>query len=233
MKALILDNAVDHSVYNPILHWRNFLDIPFETFRASEGQLPEDLSGFTHVIITGSEASIMDDHVWSLNEEVVIRRSVDEGKVVLGSCYGHQLLAKSLFGKSVVRKSETPEIGWDFLQLISHDELLGDAGSLLPVLLIHFDEVQNLPKKDVDIIATTKKCEIQNFKLKGKPVWGMQSHPEISIPEGKSTIEKMIEKAKQEHSSRLPLFLKARESAPKEADWFGAFVNAFQKVTAI
>ncbi len=232
MKVLILDNAIDHDVYKPVGHWKKFLDIPFDSFHASKGELPGDISQYTHVIITGSEDSITDERDWIGAEEEIIKKAVEDGKVVLGSCYGHQLLAKSLFGKKVVGKSKTPELGWDYLEIIRNDKLLGDAGNLLPVLLIHFDEVKNLPEDYVDILSSTKGCRIQAFKLKDRPVWGIQSHPEINVKEGQATFERMIAKAEKENSPRLDLFLKARDSVPKDASWFEGFMRKFQEISS-
>jgi len=230
MKILILDNAIDRDIYSPISHWKKFLTLPSDAFWASKGELPESIDEYTHVIITGSEATITEEADWVQREEILIRKAVADGLVILGSCYGHQLLAKALFGSDSVGKSETPELGWDYLNVIKDDSLFGDAGAMLPVLLIHFDEVRSVPEDHVDIIASTKNCRIHIFKLKGKPVWGIQAHPEIDIDEGRATIERMIKKAEDENSPRLKFFLKARGSTPKEAGWFETFMKKFQSV---
>lgn len=228
MKALILDNSIDHEVYEPITHWKRFLKIPFDSFRASKNEFPEATEGYSHVIITGSEASILNDYEWVRREEQLIRDAVSENKSVFGSCYGHQLLARALFGARSVARSQTPEIGWGDLNVAQDDQWLGKSGDKLPVLFIHFDEVVRLPFPEVDVLATTLRCRIQIFKLKGKDVWGMQSHPEMMIDDGLHSIASMRDRAKREGSPNLTLFEDALKTKPADAKWFEGFMERFQ-----
>ena len=54
-RILILDNAIDHTVYDPLEHWKPLLLLPFDSFRASAGELPSSLDAYSHIILTGSE----------------------------------------------------------------------------------------------------------------------------------------------------------------------------------
>ena len=40
----------------------------------------------------------------------LIRTAVNQGKVILGSCFGHQIIAGALFGMGAVRSRKGPEI---------------------------------------------------------------------------------------------------------------------------
>ena len=225
-RVLILDNAIDYNVYRPVEHWAPHLIYPFDVFRASMGELPKDIDPYSHVIVTGSEASIMDDADWMRAEEEVIREAVESGKVVLGSCFGHQLVARALYGMDVVRRREYPGVGWRDIKVRKNDKLFGLAGGPINSLLIHFDEVCNLPLDQVDILATSDYCDVQAFKLKDKPVWGIQPHPEIGIEEGLAIMDKIAEK-RTEHKKR---FLDARESKPIDSEWIAYLMAEFQRV---
>jgi hypothetical protein len=58
IKVAILDNSLDPDVYKPVLHWSRWLTEAWIAFRAPEGRFPRLGDRFTHLILTGSEASI-------------------------------------------------------------------------------------------------------------------------------------------------------------------------------
>lgn len=227
MKVLILDNSIDHEIYDPLSHWQRFVNCGFDSFCASKGEFPDGIDEYTHIILTGSEASIMEATEWSSREEEIVRDAVSAGKAVLGSCYGHQLLARALFGSDAVGKSATPEVGWDYLDIIRSDKMLGKKEIRLPTFLIHFDEVKAVPKSEAYVLASTPKCPIQIFRLKDKPVWGIQAHPEIGVKDGFEALRRMIEQSRKEKSPRARLYENALETIPVDAAWFHGFMEEF------
>ena len=69
MKVAIVDNSIDSSIYNPIIHWKSYLKVEWEAFKAIKSHFPDLKKGYTHLILTGSEASILEREKW-VNEEV-------------------------------------------------------------------------------------------------------------------------------------------------------------------
>jgi GMP synthase (glutamine-hydrolysing) len=61
--------------------------------------LPENASGFSGVVVTGSPAMVSDREPWSERCAVWLKRAVLVGAHVLGICYGHQLLAHAFGGE--------------------------------------------------------------------------------------------------------------------------------------
>jgi hypothetical protein len=55
-RVAIVDNSINPSVYKPVEHWAAFLRVPFSPFRAPDGRFAGLKEGFTHIILTGSEA---------------------------------------------------------------------------------------------------------------------------------------------------------------------------------
>ena len=83
----IIDNSIDASVYTPVEHWGKFLEVPFESFRAPEGRFPGLKGDFSHLILTGSESSVLERDAWVEDEVEFIREAVGRrgfGGVVLG-----------------------------------------------------------------------------------------------------------------------------------------------------
>ena len=189
-RVAIIDNSIHPEIYDPVAHWSAFLSTPWEAFRAKDNNLPE-ISRFSHLIVTGSEASILERKDWVEKEVGLVRRAVENGLSVLGSCYGHQLLALSLAGPESIRRTAVSEIGWIPIRIDDRNPFLGQAKSAFTFTL-HFDEVTNLDER-FDVFASTKSCSVQAFQLKGRAVWGLQPHPEITIDQGLTLLRDLIE----------------------------------------
>lgn len=194
-RLAIIDNSIDPHVYSPVRHWSKYLDIPWLAFRPMEGEFPDWSDGFSHVIITGSEASILNRDSWVEEEIQLVKEAVNRGLSVLGSCYGHQVLAIALAGSQHVRQCVFPEIGWIPIKIIQDNEFLGKKGSVF-AFSSHFDEVAHLGR-EFEVLCRTEHCAIQAFQWKGHSVWGLQYHPEMNRDEALEYIRKSINKADQ------------------------------------
>jgi GMP synthase-like glutamine amidotransferase len=184
----IIDNSLDPEVYNPVLHWSRWLSVGWEAYRALEGRLPElGGGGFTHIILTGSEASILDRETWVDREVELVRRALEDRVPILGSCYGHQLLALAAGGPDCVRRSPEPEIGWLPIRVQEETPLLGPPGTV-HAFTLHFDEVV-ARGQGFKVLASTPGCPVQAFQFGDGPAWGIQSHPEIGVEDGRMVLE--------------------------------------------
>ena len=61
------------------------------------------------------------------------------------------------------------------------DDLLGPKSEFLYTFSIHFDEVRDIGES-FDVLASSEACPIQAMRLRGRPVWGLQCHPEVDVP---------------------------------------------------
>jgi len=191
VRVAIVDNSIVPEIYGPVDHWNRYLGTPGDAFVAREGRLP-DIEAYSHIILTGSEASILERAPWVDEEAELVRRAVARGTAVLGSCWGHQLLAFALAGgESRVRRLPRPEIGWVPLRVDRASDLLGPAGRPY-TFSVHFDEVHGLPA-EFEVLASTEACPVQAIKLAGKPVWGLQCHPEVDIPTGLKFLRDLVD----------------------------------------
>jgi GMP synthase (glutamine-hydrolysing) len=130
---------------------------------------------FTHLIISGSEASAMDESLWTEELTRLIRLFVEKNKKILGICYGHQFLARALCGKQCLYKLPLPEYGYSKISL-KENRLFQNIKNPV-VLQLHYDAVRNLPA-DFEIIAENE-TSVQAFQYKGMDVFGVQFHPEF------------------------------------------------------
>jgi GMP synthase-like glutamine amidotransferase len=191
-RIAVIDNAMDPDVYRPVRHWSRWLRGDWASFEARNGRLPSLDDGFSHILLTGSEASILERPPWAEAEVVLVRDALARGLPILGSCYGHQLLALAIGGSRYIRKCAEPEIGWIPIRVLGTDPLLGPARTAYAFAL-HFDEVVD-PDGLLTVLAGTPVCPIHAFRYGAKPVWGVQSHPEIGPDDGRELLAAELER---------------------------------------
>jgi GMP synthase-like glutamine amidotransferase len=221
LRVAVVDNSVNPAVYKPVEHWASFLPVPFLSFRATEGQFPALRENFTHFILTGSEASIVEREGWVEDEVRFVREVMSRGFPVLGSCYGHQLLALALRGPDRVRRCPRPEIGWHPIDIRGRNGLLGQRRTIT-AFSSHFDEVTGLDKS-FRVLASTPGCRVQAFELKGAPVWGLQFHPEMDIPAASEYLRNLAGLG----LSTSPLFAEALRMKPRDSGVIRRVVACF------
>ena len=222
-RILFLDNSLPNDAYRPLIYWEPLLLFPYDLFRVSVGELPHELDSYSHILISGSAASVLDDTEWMQAEVALIQNAVNKGKVILGSCFGHQILARSLFGMETVRKREKPEIGWPDIQIVSSDSLFGDSGRTIHTFIFHYDEVWTVPEEKATIIARSKECDILAFKIKDRPVWGVQPHFEMGIVQSL----RYIDKVKGDQVPERQIFFSAAQYMPKDSGWVIPLIKRF------
>jgi GMP synthase-like glutamine amidotransferase len=221
VKVAIIDNSINPEVYKPVEHWDAFLGAPWESFRALEGRFPHLGAGFTHIILTGSEASIVEREPWVDEEVRFVRGALQHGLPILGSCYGHQLLALVLRGPDRVRRCLRPEIGWIPIQIRQESELLGEQGTAHS-FSSHFDEVIGLDR-EFRVLASTPACAVQAFELRRRPVWGIQFHPEIDIPAAREFLAGILRRT----PANAGLFEEALARPPRDSGLIRNIVRGF------
>ena len=228
-RILFLDNSVENDTYEAAGYWKTLLMYPFDFFCVATGEWPVDLGAYSHILITGSSASVLDDTDWMKQEVALIRSAVDKGKVMLGSCFGHQIIARALFGLETVRRRKTPEIGWPDIEILVDDPLLGNAGRKINSFVFHYDEVCNLPDNQAKIIARSADCAILGFRIIDKPVWGIQPHFEMGIVEGLNYLDKVS----GDNIPKKKSFFVSSQHLPKDSGWIAQLMKAFHDASPI
>ena len=184
MTTLIIDNSIHRAFLKEGKWTARFIKGETDVLFGEQGLKDLDLSKYKRVILTGSEASITKMQPWMEQQMEAVREIVEKGIPLLGICFGHQLIARALGGKDCVRKMPKPEFGWRPIKLESGCGLFENIQSPAYQLCTHLDEVIK-PPAEFEVVAHSDLCPVQAIQMKGKPVWGIQFHPEISIAQGK------------------------------------------------
>ncbi len=155
--------------------------------RAGERRLAgQSAQRFTHLIISGSEASALDDNPWDQSLIDLVLAFIEEKRAVLGICYGHQFIVRALLGKDHLRKRFWRVWGWLAVPLKTN--ALFDNLREAVFVVVNSDEVFDLPE-NFEIIASADHCPVMAFQYDCRPVWGVQFHPEYDLEEAKSVFK--------------------------------------------
>ena len=144
-------------------------------FAVFEGDFPAQPTDCDAWLISGSRASVFEGHAWIADAMEFVRAAHAAQVPQLGVCFGHQLLAQALGGRT-----ERAACGWG----LGNIELSVRPGAGVPLpprlrlYMAHQDQVVALPP-DAECLASTTHCENAMFRL-GRYVLGVQPHPEFS-----------------------------------------------------
>jgi GMP synthase-like glutamine amidotransferase len=225
MRLLVLDNAIDHEMYRPVEHWTCLAGfVPDSVYVPSGAELPPP-GAHTHVIVSGSESSIVERAAWVEAELRWVQQAAARGVRILGSCWGHQLIAAALGGPRCVRRSPTPELGWQHIDVLPRK---GDEpADLLPCsfdsFVSHFDEVVPGCHAELRVLASSPGCAVHALRWGDLPVWGVQAHPEIDPQTGRGFLELALRRW-PEHA---PLFRAALDRPVRDSRIGRALVERF------
>ena len=147
---------------------------------------PSDDSDVIGVILSGSPLSVYAPDAARPDLSGILGRLP-----VLGICYGAQLLSYSLGGR--VEPVGSREYGRAALSSIDPGcALFAGINAPSQVWMSHGDTITELPE-GYKVTASTDSVRIAAFEASGKPVWGVQFHPEVMhTTEGARLLENFV-----------------------------------------
>ena len=149
----------------------------FSTYYVAEQQFPESVDHYDAFMLTGSPASVSDDSAWIQRLSQLILEANQKGKRIIGTCFAHQLIAKT-FGGEVSKNKKgwmignynlriQPEINYSWMEPKANDTGL---------YLFNEERVTRLPDSAK---AFAHSDEYPNFAYTlGDNILCMQGHPE-------------------------------------------------------
>jgi GMP synthase (glutamine-hydrolysing) len=137
------------------------------------------------IILSGSPASVHDKAAPQVDID-----ALSANLPVMGVCYGAQLIANNNGG--VVSKTSNKEYGRAILNANTSCELFAGIAHTSQVWMSHGDTITSLPAQ-FEIVATTDSIPVAGFRVKGKNIYGIQFHPEVTHSiEGKTILKNFV-----------------------------------------
>jgi GMP synthase-like glutamine amidotransferase len=161
--------------------------LEFAVYDVEKGVYPGDIDDVDAYLITGSKSSVYEDKAWIHRLEDFVRELHRQRKQIIGICFGHQMVAKALGGKT-----EKSDKGWGVgrhgatfsVQPGWHD---GD-GPEFHLLVSHQDQVVE-PAPGSEVLAGSEFCENAVVQLE-EHILTFQGHPEF-VPDYSENIMKL------------------------------------------
>lgn len=152
-------------------------EIKYSTYDVQLGEYPEHIDEVDCYLITGSKISVYDDAPWIAVLMDFVKQLHAQKKPIIGVCFGHQLIAQALGGKTA--KAENGwQVGVIETKLLPAAANFGIELGTFNFLYSHQDQVVK-PAEGAEVLASTQQCPIATTRL-GKHIFTMQGHPEFS-----------------------------------------------------
>ena len=155
---------------------RQSITAQFDVFNVVEGCYPEADQAYDAYLITGSKADSFGTDAWILTLREYLLSRYQNGDRLIGICFGHQLLALMLGGKTE-RATQGWGIGVNRYQLLEQPEWMSPALASLDMLVFHQDQVTELPA-NATLLASSAFCPNAAYSI-GDQVLCFQAHPEF------------------------------------------------------
>jgi GMP synthase (glutamine-hydrolysing) len=145
-----------------------------------------DASKYKGIILSGSPHSTLNE-----NSPVFDKALLDIGVPVLGLCYGHQLIAKTLGG--TILKGKMREYGKAVMNVLKFDSLFKGLDKEEQIWMSHGDAVEKLPD-GFSVIGATSDCTNAAVSDLTRKIYGLQFHPEVTdTPNGMKILDNFID----------------------------------------
>lgn len=152
------------------------LPAEFQVYNVMQGDYPPEQERYDAYLVTGSKADSFGSDPWITTLKTFLLERYQHGDKLLGICFGHQLLALLLGGKSE-RAAQGWGIGTHCYRVAEQPSWMRPALDELTLLISHQDQVTALPD-NATVLASSAFCPNAAYYI-GDQVLCFQGHPEF------------------------------------------------------
>ena len=189
----------------------------------------EELNGFDALYVGGaSEANVLEPKKYKFVNDCIrlIKYAGDNSIPTFASCFGFQL-AVLAFGGTILSKDSDYEMGSIPIRLTNLaeiDPVFKGTKDNFNALSIHRQYAIELPS-NLDLLAYTDQC-LHSFKLRNKPLWAFQFHPEVD----RATVFKRLAIYKEEYTNSEDEFQSVLDSLVETPESHNLMLNFVNRV---
>ena len=187
------------------------------------------LEGYDALYVGGaSEANVLEPKIYPFVNDCIslIKFAGDTDIPTFASCFGFQL-AVLAFGGEILSKDEDYEMGSipiTLTNLATIDPVFSGTPDKFPALSIHRQYALELPA-GLDLLAYTSDC-LHSFKLRNKPLWAFQFHPEVD----RSTVFQRLAIYKEKYTENEAQFQEVLDSLVETPESHNLMLNFVNRV---
>lgn len=200
-------------------------DVEFRHYNVEHGEYPADVEECDVYVITGSKKSVYDDEPWIAVLEDYVRLLHDKKHKLIGICFGHQMVAQALGGRT-----EMADAGWGVgihqSRVLAKKPYMQPALERFGLLVSHKDQVTQLPE-GAELLASSDFCPFASFQV-GDHILTFQGHPEFTPDYSRDLMNWREDILGPEIYSRGIQSLDERLDRDIVSDWMLSFVRGSQ-----
>ena len=196
----------------------------FEVVPVKDGVLPASPEAFDGYVITGSPASVNDDHLPWVGQLLDFIRAVDAVRQPLvGLCFGHQAVARALGGQ-VARNAAGWGLGTAPTHWTTTPAWMQPSQATTTLMAAHNEQVTRMPEGAV-CLGGSDFCPIGSMQI-GQHIWTTQFHPEMPLVFMKALLGYLDDKLDADTMARAHASLNNAADAPLFGQWMVQFFEA-------
>jgi GMP synthase-like glutamine amidotransferase len=191
--------------------------VPYDVVNGVLPASPDECDGW---LAGGSRFSVYDDVEWIHRLSGFVRDIRDAEAPYVGICFGHQLLAHSIGGRT-----EKADVGWGAGAI---DTWLNPTQSDALLLYMHQDQVVALPD-GAKVLGHSAHCPIAMLRVGS--MLGVQAHPEFSVEYVGALLDARVDRIGPDATARAKASLERVADAEHAGDagllgqWIATFLR--------
>ncbi len=211
--------------YGPM--FLNFLktalpDQPVRVYNVGLGELPKTTGECNGWIVTGSSKGAYDNDPWVTALGAFIQTLDREKRKLIGVCFGHQLIAHYLGGRT-----EKSTKGWGVgvrnFKIDQHKPWMQPQLQSCSLLFSHQDQVVKLPN-GAELLGHDEFCPNQMYSI-ANHIFSFQGHPEFTPQFAKDRLDTRMNLIGQDTYSRAIASLGLKTNAHEIGEWMQLFLT--------
>ena len=195
----------------------------FEVVPVKDGVLPASPEAFDGYVITGSPASVNDDHLPWVGQLLDFIRAVDAVRQpLIGLCFGHQAVARALGGQ-VARNAAGWGLGTAPTHWTTTPAWMQPSQATTTLMAAHNEQVTRMPEGAV-CLGGSDFCPIGSMQI-GQHIWTTQFHPEMPLVFMKALLGYLDDKLDADTMARAHASLNNAADVPLFGQWMAQFFD--------
>jgi len=195
----------------------------YEVVPVKDGVLPASPEAFDGYVITGSPASVNDDHLPWVGQLLDFIRAVHAARQpLIGLCFGHQAVARALGGQ-VTRNAA----GWGLGTAPTHWQAsrpwMQPAQSTTNLMAAHNEQVTRMPE-GAECLGGSDFCPIGSMQI-SQHIWTTQFHPEMPLVFMQALLGYLADKLDANTMARAHASLANAADVPLFGHWMVQFFD--------
>ena len=193
----------------------------FRVYNVLNDEYPDEDQVFDAYLVTGSKADSFGDDPWIQKLKAFLLDRYQRGDKLLGVCFGHQLLALLLGGKSE-RAHQGWGVGTHRYVMNAKAPWMSPVREELTLLISHQDQVTALPE-NATVIASSDFCPFAAYHINDQ-VLCFQGHPEFIHDYSRALLDIRQEALGEQVYSKGMASLEHEHHGATVAEWMMRFV---------